>query len=144
MMKCYGQVVVIGLPQRLEHRFGLAPRIDEDESHLRLLDLLIDLGDRMHAGMPGPRHPALADQHIHHRRRTGIAEDDPNLMISLDRGEGTMRSMVRGACALGPLHRFAVPLPRWGRIGSQPRRDHLRIIDRRRQRHTAQVRRKLL
>ena len=81
----------------------------------RLLDGLVDLGHGVLGGVAGPRHLALGQQHVDHRRRAGLAR-------------GTRSTRRRRS----PSRR------------SSQRRDHVRIVHRRRQAHPAQPRRELL
>ena len=48
------QVVVVGLPQRLEQHLGLAARVDEEQRRLVLLDDLVELGDGVGRRVAGP------------------------------------------------------------------------------------------
>ena len=48
------QAILVDMPELLENRLGLGPRIDEDERHLRRLDRGVDFGDRVSGAMARP------------------------------------------------------------------------------------------
>ena len=97
------------------------------------LDRLIDLGHGVLAGVAGPRHVALGDQHVDDRRRAGLAEDDRRSEPPPVGGSGAEERGV-GSPSSGPST-VAAPLPAGGGARRQPPRDQVRIVDRRRQRH---------
>ncbi|MNJ35713.1 hypothetical protein D3C77_304670 [compost metagenome] len=111
-----GQVVLIDRPQRLEHKLSLPAGVDEDQAELGAADGVVDLGDSVNPGVPGPRHAALGDQHVHHRRRARIAQHDPNSFSPC----GRRREPVGDLCRI--IHRRAQRHPpHLRREGLQPR-----------------------
>ena len=56
MVKRDGKRILIRLPERLEDDFGLGARVDEDERHLRLADLVIDFRNGIERRMTRPWH----------------------------------------------------------------------------------------
>ena len=54
VMQRDGEIVVVDAPQLLEHEFGLAARVDEDQRGLVRLDQLVDFAERVARRMAGP------------------------------------------------------------------------------------------
>ena len=75
MMQGYGQVIIIDPPEFLEGELGLEAGVHEDQGRAGALDGLIDLFHSVLGGMPGPGHPPLRQQHVHHRLGARRTED---------------------------------------------------------------------
>jgi len=70
------QVVLVHRPQRLENELGLPAGVDEDQRHAGAADDVVDLRQGVQAGVARPRHLALRDEDVDHRRGAGVAADD--------------------------------------------------------------------
>ena len=134
------QAVLVQPPQLLKCKLRLKPRVDEDQRDPAVPDDLINLGHRMLGRMPGPRHPALGQQHIDDGlgARWSANEVDGVRALSPLRGQGwEWGRRLRGSDLVIPppdaslqgggehhLHPPMVP---------HPRLDHLGIVHRRAQ-----------
>src|SRR6185369_10035516 len=72
VMKCDGEVVVVGTPQLLKKKFRLAPCIDEDQCGLVRLDLRVDFSKCMPRRMAGPWQMLLGIEHRNDRLGAGL------------------------------------------------------------------------
>ncbi len=79
------QRILIGPPQFLEQKLGLAARVDEQQRHFVAADRLVDLGNGIARRMAGPRH-ALA----------GVEDGDVGLGAAAD-GDEAGHGGARGA-----------------------------------------------
>ena len=79
------QVVGIAGPQLLEGQFSLGARIDEDQRHFRGLDPIIDIAQRMAAGMPGPGNAITWLEDFHVRTGARLTANDPGERIAAGR-----------------------------------------------------------
>ena len=76
VMQGDGEIVVVDAPQFLEHEFGLAARVDEDQRGLVALDQIVDFAERMPRRMAGPGQMLLGVEHGDLRLRAGLRHDD--------------------------------------------------------------------
>ncbi len=67
-----GEIVVVHPPQFLEHEFGLAAGIDEDQRGLVALDEIVDFAERVARRMSGPGQMRRGIEHGDLRLRAGL------------------------------------------------------------------------
>ena len=70
------QCILVDAPELGEDRFSLRACVDEDERHLRSLDALVDLGDRMARAVPGPWQPLARVEHVNVGRSARRRQDE--------------------------------------------------------------------